>query len=129
MISAKTREEKNYPLTGKREKIDNFDVTPVITYRNGKAINVTTYCVVNGYTLSTSDYSLDNEGLFTESHFDEHHGLFGKPRAVPKSRLEEMDSLNPGFIPITRVLGSSMESIENILREKRLSAYHVGTIA
>ena len=129
MVSVKTKEDKNYPLTGKREKIDDFDVTPVIAYRNGKAINITTYCVVNGYTLATSDYGLNRDGSYIESHFDEHHGIGGRTQVVPKSRLEEMDSLNPGFIPITRVLGSSMESVENILREKKLSAYHVGVIA
>ena len=126
MVDTKRKEEKNHPLTGSMVKIDGFDVTPEILYRDGKAVNVTTYCVVNGYTLATSDYALTDRG-FTESHFDEYHGIGGRPQVVSKSRLEELDSNNPHSIPLLKVLGLDRESVERILRENRLNAYHVDT--
>ena len=126
MVNVKPKKEKNYPLTGNRQNVDSFDVTPKILYKNRIAVNVTTYCVVNGYTLATSDYALTDRG-FTESHFDEYHGIGGRPQVVSKSRLEELDSNNPHSIPLLKVLGLDRESVERILRENRLNAYHVDT--
>ena len=108
-----------------RERKQEFDTTPKIYYREGICVKVETFCVVNGYSLASSTYGLSGDG-FTESHFDEHHGIYGRPNTVvPRSRLEQLDAANPRTMSYLRVLGSDRPSVEAHLRERRIDSKHI----
>ena len=93
-----------------------FDTTPEIRYVDGRAVRVTTYCLVNGYSLSNHDTNLADNGTFTESCFDEHHCICRTDEPVSVGRLRELDAHNPHCIPILDVLGKTRPQVEAVLK-------------
>ena len=99
--------------------------TPEVHYRNGRAVKVVHYCLVNGTTLANSDYELNRDGEFTESHFDEHHGIYNRNVVVPRSKFGDHDRHNPNGISLLTVLGANQETVEAHLRERGIKAKHL----
>jgi len=107
--------------------LEEFDTTPKIYYNEGIAVKVESFCVVNKSSLAISTYGLSKKG-FTESHFDEHHGIADpSDRVVPRSRLEELDEANPHTMSYLTVLGSGKVAVETHLTERGIKAKHVGS--
>ncbi len=104
-----------------------FDVTPEILYKDGRAVKITTYCVVNNWTRSESEVRIDERGNYTESCFDEHHGICRTNEPITRSRLEEIDSHNPRSIPTLSVLGTERSQVENLLQQLGIKANHIGS--
>lgn len=102
-----------------------FDTTPEICYKDGKAVRVTTYCVVNGWTRSEHSVRITCEGNYLDSCFDEHHGIGWNDQPVELSRLETLDAANPHCVPILPILGKSRTEVESLLTERGLRARHI----
>ncbi|MEK6858524.1 MAG: hypothetical protein AABX53_01270 [Nanoarchaeota archaeon] len=103
-----------------------FDTTPEIKYdKSGRAVMVTTYCVVNGYSLANSDTKIRPDGTYTESCFDEHHGICRTNEPVSRARLEELDRHNPRSISLITVLGTDRATVERHLAERKITARHI----
>lgn len=111
-------------LTGRAQAVDRFDVTPRITYRDGKAVKVTSYAVRNGFDLIASEYGLNEDGKFTEFHFDPEHGGDPAAHVVPESGLAKLDSATARSIPLLKVLGKNRVQVEAVLKRWSFNAYH-----
>lgn len=94
-----------------------FDTTPEIRYdSSGKAIQVTTYCVVNSRTRSFFETKLRPDGSYVDSCFDEYHGISWSDKPVSRERLKQLDTCNPHRIPILDVLGKTHSEVKVVLK-------------
>jgi hypothetical protein len=112
-------------ITGQPVVIEQFDVTPRIAYRDGRAVSVESFCVFNRTDLGSSTYARTTDGRYTEVHFDPEHGGGFRPVEVDRERLQELDDHNTHTIPLLGVLDRSMDEVKAVLEERGLQAYHV----
>ena len=103
-----------------------FDTTPIIQYSasGGRASSITTYCIWNGTDLGSSTYGLKEREEYWEHHCDPEHGG-QSPRPIERSRLEEIDRMNPRSIPILSVLGTRRDQVEELLEQLGIEAKHI----
>ncbi|MBS3158036.1 hypothetical protein J4206_01985 [Candidatus Woesearchaeota archaeon] len=99
--------------------IGDFDITPEIHYKDGKAVKVVKYSVRNGIARERSEYGLNKDGQYTEWHEDSEHGNWDMAKIVPRSRLEEL-SKGKTSIPYAEVLGKDRTSVEKIMTERKI---------
>ncbi len=72
--------------------INEFDLRPRIFYDKAGNVNgIETYTLVNGWTIASSNYRKDDNGNFSEQHFDEHHGIYdNQPRLTTQERMSTL---------------------------------------
>lgn len=102
-------------------KLEDFDTTPEIHYKNGVATQVVTYCVYNSKDLARSEVTLKSGGEITEYHEDPEHGDWDEPLVVSRKRLEDLAKANPHCIPALHVLGKTKAQVEKILADRKIT--------
>jgi hypothetical protein len=95
-----------------------IDLRPRIFYdQSGRVNGIETYCLVNEVTVASSTYRRNEDGSFSEQHFDEHHGIYDmKPRPTTQERMAILNLR--GGVSLLDILNAANSGEVTVLAEK-----------